>query len=187
MWMRAAIGVTLALTFMGEMALAKEALAGPPWQTPSLKATQAAATCAARRDKARLATRGRTQRKKRETEQLPPPDEYIGAVSVVGQREVGRAAWYGGRHIGRRTASGGRLDAVHATAAHRTLPLDSLVRVTNLSNGRAVIAKITDRGPVSRSLLIDVSPAVADKLDMRHAGLADVAVEVVVPAAKTPQ
>ena len=78
-------------------------------------------------------------------------------------------------------ASGERLDAVHATAAHRSLPLQSLVRVTNLDNGRSVIAKITDRGPVSRKLLIDVSPSVADTLDMRRSGLATVAVEPVAP------
>lgn len=80
---------------------------------------------------------------------LPPPDQYIGPLQVTGRREIGFAAWYGGRHLGRRTASGERLDAVHVTAAHRWLPLHSLVRVTNLSNGRSVIATINDRGPVA--------------------------------------
>jgi rare lipoprotein A len=61
--------------------------------------------------------------------------------------------------------------------------MHSLVRVTNLSNGRSIIAKITDRGPVSRSLLIDVSPSCADQLDMKRAGIATVAVEPVAPAA----
>jgi rare lipoprotein A len=118
---------------------------------------------------------------------LPPPDEYIGPVQVIGQREVGAAAWYGGRHIGRRTASGERLDAVHLTAAHRSLPLHSLVRVTNLTNGRSVVARITDRGPVSQSLLIDVSPCVADELDMKRAGIVSVAVEPVAPAPSPPR
>jgi rare lipoprotein A len=115
--------------------------------------------------------------------QLPPPDQYIGPLQVTGRREIGAAAWYGGRHLGRRTASGERLDAVHATAAHRSLPLYSLVRVTNLSNGRSVVARITDRGPVSHSLLIDVSPRVAETLDMKRAGIVTVAVEPVAPAA----
>jgi rare lipoprotein A len=106
-------------------------------------------------------------------------------VRVVGRREVGSAAWYGGRHVGRRTASGDRLDAVHATAAHRSLPLHSLVRVTNLNNGRSVIAKITDRGPVSRSLVIDLSPRCAEELDMKRSGIAPVAVEPVAPAPPT--
>jgi rare lipoprotein A len=114
---------------------------------------------------------------------LPPPDQYIGRVRVVGARQVGYAAWYGGRHLGRRTASGDRLDAVHATAAHRSLPLHSLVRVTNLRNGRSAIARITDRGPVSRRLLIDVSPVVAAELDMVHSGIANVAVEPVAATA----
>ena len=69
--------------------------------------------------------------------------------------QVGRAAWYGNQHVGRLTASGERLDTVHATAAHRSLPLHSLVRVTNLQNGRSVVVRINDRGPVSRSLLIE--------------------------------
>ena len=118
--------------------------------------------------------------------QLPPPDRYIGPVQVIGTREVGSAAWYGGYHLGRRTASGERLDAVRPTAAHRSLPLHSLVRVTNLSNGRSVIARITDRGPVSRRLLIDVSPRVADDLDMKRAGIATVAVEPVARAPNPP-
>jgi len=112
-------------------------------------------------------------------------DEYIGPMRPVGQREVGSAAWYGGWHVGHRTANGEMLDDFHATAAHRTLPLDTLVRVTNLRNGRSCIAKINDRGPVSRSLLIDVSPAVADQLDMRRSGIAQVSVEPVAPSAKT--
>ncbi|HEX3861579.1 MAG TPA: septal ring lytic transglycosylase RlpA family protein [Stellaceae bacterium] len=110
---------------------------------------------------------------------LPPPDQYLGSVRVIGRREIGSAAWYGGYHVGRRTASGDLLDAVHATAAHRSLPLNSMVRVTNLTNGRSVIAKINDRGPVSHSLLIDVSPNVADRLDMRRAGIVRVSVEPV--------
>ena len=118
---------------------------------------------------------------RQEAAPLPPPDRYIGPMQVIGTREVGSAAWYGGYHLGRRTASGERLDAVRPTAAHRSLPLHTLVRVTNLSNGRSVIARITDRGPVSRRLLIDVSPRVADELDMKRAGIATVAIEPVAP------
>jgi rare lipoprotein A len=116
-----------------------------------------------------------------------PPDEYIGPLRVVGAREVGYAAWYGGGHVGRRTASGEPLDRVHPTAAHRWLPLHSLVRVTNLRNGRSVIATINDRGPVSHHLLIDVSPSAAAKLDMVHSGIAKVAIEPVVEATRPRQ
>ncbi len=79
----------------------------------------------------------------------PPHPRRRREVVATGEPEVGRASWYGGRHLGRRTASGERLDSIHNTAAHRSLPLNSLVRVTNLDNGRSVIVRVTDRGPVS--------------------------------------
>jgi rare lipoprotein A (peptidoglycan hydrolase) len=120
-----------------------------------------------RADRQRLADIGGSERK-------------IVQVKVVGPCQIGQAAWYGGRYVGRRTTSGELLDSVHATAAHRNLPLNSLVRVTNLNNGRSVIVRITDRGPVSESLLIDVSPRAADELAMKQAGIVRVAVEQVV-------
>jgi rare lipoprotein A len=106
-------------------------------------------------------------------------DQYIGPMQVAGHRQVGRAAWYGARHVGHVTASGEPLDTVHATAAHRSLPLDSLARVTNLQNGRSVIVRINDRGPVSRSLLIDMSPRAAAAIDMIDSGIAQVMIEPV--------
>lgn len=106
-----------------------------------------------------------------------------GPVRPVGKRELGRASWYGGRHLGRRTASGERLDSIHNTAAHRSLPLESLARVTNLDNGRSVIVRVTDRGPVSHDLVIDLSPSAAAELHMREAGIVPVSVEPVVLAA----
>jgi rare lipoprotein A len=112
---------------------------------------------------------------------LPPEDRYVGPLRAIGPREVGRAAWYGTRLLGDRTASGERLDAIRATAAHRWLPLHSLVRITNLANGRSAVAEINDRGPASHSLLIDVSPRTARKLNMIRQGIAPV---VVVPVAR---
>lgn len=108
-------------------------------------------------------------------------------VRPIGECEIGSASWYGGRHLGRRTASGERLDSVHNTAAHRSLPLQSLARVTNLDNGRSVIVRITDRGPVSRKLAIDLSPSAAAQLDMTETGIVPVSVEpVVLEADATP-
>ena len=101
---------------------------------------------------------------------------------LPGGGQVGRAAWYGNQHVGRLTSSGERLDTVHATAAHRSLPLHSLVRVTNLQNGRSVIVRINDRGPVSRSLLIDMSPRAAAAIDMIDQGIAQVMIEPVASA-----
>ncbi|MGH7093491.1 MAG: septal ring lytic transglycosylase RlpA family protein [Stellaceae bacterium] len=106
-------------------------------------------------------------------------DRIIGQVHQIGAAEVGEASWYGGRHIGRRTASGVRLDTVHDTAAHRSLPLDSLARVTNLDNGRSVIVRVTDRGPMSHRLVIDLSPSAAAELRMVRAGIVPVEVEPV--------
>jgi rare lipoprotein A len=104
-------------------------------------------------------------------------------VRAIGPCQIGTAAWYGGRYIGRRTSSGEPLDQIHATAAHRTLPLNSLVRVTNLNNGRSVVVRITDRGPVSERLLIDMSPRAADELAMKTAGIVPVSIERVVEVA----
>ncbi len=197
MRMRRTIGLSLALLFVSATAMAKEADARRDHPVPSIKSKSVKANTAAgkrtgrqhqvhnkvvARSLPRHALPGR-----RQAARLPPPDEYIGPLQVIGRREIGAAAWYGGRHLGRRTADGERLDAVHATAAHRSLPLHSLVRVTNLSNGHSVVARINDRGPVSHSLLIDVSPKVAEVLDMKRAGIVTVAVEPVAPAPDPPR
>ena len=112
-------------------------------------------------------------------------DRKFVQVRAVGPCQYGNAAWYGGRYVGRRTSSGERLDLVHATAAHRNLPLNTLVRVTNLKNGRSVIVRITDRGPVSEALLIDMSPKAADELAMKAAGIVPVSIEQVAEIATT--
>jgi rare lipoprotein A (peptidoglycan hydrolase) len=115
------------------------------------------------------------------------PDQYIPSYQVLGTHETGSAAWYGPRHIGHRTASGDRLDTVSPTAAHRSLPLNSLARVTNLKNGRSIVVKVTDRGPWGGNRLIDVSPKAAEELDMKRAGIVRVKVEPVVVVKPKPQ
>jgi rare lipoprotein A len=189
------IRLSLALLVASTPALAKQTQDSQHHPAPDLKTKPAKATATATKTSAkqhhaagRVAIRSGhgSGRVRSTTAELPPPDRYLGPVHVVGRREVGSAAWYGGRHIGMRTASGDRLDALRVTAAHRSLPLNSLVRVTNLGNGRSVIAKINDRGPYSHSLLIDVSPRAAQELDMIHSGIATVAIEPVAPAADPP-
>jgi rare lipoprotein A len=103
------------------------------------------------------------------------PDTYSAPQHLSGGREIGKAAWY--NHVGSYTANGERLDTVTATAAHRTLPLASYARVTNLDSRRSVIVRINDRGPWTRRFIIDLSPSAADELGMRRAGVAAVAVE----------
>jgi len=99
-------------------------------------------------------------------------------VRAVGSGQFGKAAWYG--MVGKKTASGELLDTVTATAAHRSLPLASYAKVTNLDNSRSVIVKINDRGPYTRGRIIDLSPCAADTLDMKRAGVAAVVIQPLV-------
>lgn len=94
-------------------------------------------------------------------------------------RQRGRASWYGRRFHGRRTASGERFNASSHTAAHRSLPFGTRVRVTNLRNGRSVVVRINDRGPYSRGRIIDLSRAAAEAIGMLRTGTAPVRVEVI--------
>jgi len=100
-----------------------------------------------------------------------------GPMHATGALQIGRAAWYD--LVGDRTSSGERLDTVTPTAAHRTLPLGSCAKVTDLDTGHSIIVKINDRGPYNRRFIIDLSPRAAEELGMRHAGVAAVAVEPV--------
>jgi rare lipoprotein A len=102
-------------------------------------------------------------------------DPYLPPGREFAAREIGTAAWY--NLIGGYTSTGERLDTVTATAAHRTLPLSSYAKVTNLDSGRSVIVKINDRGPQTRRFIIDLSPRAADELNMKRAGVASVMVE----------
>ena len=95
-----------------------------------------------------------------------------------GAVDHGRASWYGERHHGRKTASGERFDMNALTAAHRTLPMETRVRVTNENNGRSVEVRINDRGPYSRGRIIDLSRAAARILGMIEAGVVPVTLEV---------
>jgi rare lipoprotein A len=105
-------------------------------------------------------------------------DGSRGLVRAVGSSQFGKAAWYD--LVGKQTASGEILDTVTATAAHRSLPLASYAKVTNLDSGRSVIVKINDRGPYTRGRIIDLSPRAADALDMKRAGVAAVVIDPLV-------
>jgi len=102
--------------------------------------------------------------------------------------EQGKASWYGLRFNGRRTASGERYDMHGLTAAHRTLPFGTLVRVRSLVNGREVDVRITDRGPFSRNRVIDLSRGAAEAIGMLGLGVKDVLLLVPesTPAAAAP-
>jgi rare lipoprotein A len=89
-----------------------------------------------------------------------------GAGEVARQLGSGSASYYAAKFHGRRTASGERFDNTAMTAAHRTLPFGSKVRVTNPANGQSVVVRINDRGPFTKSRAIDVSHAAAKRLGL---------------------
>jgi len=116
-----------------------------------------------------------------------PPTSSPKTTPVVGKEkqgkkhwyQIGKASWYGPHFQGKETASGETFDMNDLTAAHRTLPLGSLVRVTNLSNGSQVTVRINDRGPVYHTRIIDLSSKAAKLLGFRAAGLQTVRLDVI--------
>ncbi|WP_304055827.1 septal ring lytic transglycosylase RlpA family protein [Nitrosomonas communis] len=103
--------------------------------------------------------------------------------SAVGYSEKGIASWYGAES-GNRTAMGTRFYPQGLTAAHKTLPLPTKVRVTNLRNGRAVDVIVNDRGPFKKNRLIDLSHGAAKRIGLR--GLTEVKVEYLKSMASNP-
>jgi rare lipoprotein A len=103
-----------------------------------------------------------------------------------GYSEKGIASWYGSKFHGHRTSSGEAYDMYAMTAAHKTLPLPSYARVTNLKNDRSVIVKINDRGPFHDNRLIDLSYTAAWKLGIIGEGTGLVEVTAIDPSAPTP-
>ena len=99
--------------------------------------------------------------------------------------EEGIASWYGPGFHGNLTANGEVFDTRTLTAAHQTLPFDTLVRVTNLENGRSVVVRINDRGPFVGGRIIDLSEVAAERIDMIGSGTAQVRLELLseMPAA----
>jgi rare lipoprotein A len=92
--------------------------------------------------------------------------------------ETGLASWYGPPYHNHRGANGEIYDMHEATAAHRTIPLNSIARVTNVANGRSMLVRITDRGPFIAGRILDLSLAAAQELDVWRPGVARVRVEV---------
>jgi len=101
--------------------------------------------------------------------------------------QVGTASWYGHDFEGKPTASGEDYDMYDMTAAHPTLPLGSYVRVTNLHNGRAVVVKVNDRGPIVPGRIIDLSYGAAQALQFEQRGLQKVRLDLVKPRTQRRQ
>ncbi len=113
-------------------------------------------------------------------EPAPPPPAPAPAPQAEQPSfsETGLASWYGRKHQGATTASGERFDAKDLTAAHRTIALGTLVRVTAVDSGRRVTVRINDRGPHRRGRIIDLSDQAARALDLHVDGVGQVKVEV---------
>jgi len=112
--------------------------------------------------------------------QAPPPP-----VEKWKPYEVGKASWYGRRLHGSKTASGKRYDQYQFTAAHKKLPFGTMVRVTNLKNGKTCVVKITDRGPFIRGRVIDLSLVAAQETGVYTSGVAGVKLEVLTDVTNT--
>lgn len=109
----------------------------------------------------------------------------VGAVAADFEPE-GIASWYGGKFHGRLTANGERFDAAKLTAAHKTLPFGTVVKVTNLDNGLTVTVRINDRGPFVENRIIDLSRGAAERLEMTGTGVAPVRLEIIHPGEVDP-
>ena len=112
---------------------------------------------------------------------------HPGPVAGTKPYQIGTASWYGDYFQGKATASGEPYNMYDLTAAHPTLPLGSWVRVTNLRNGRAVVVRINDRGPVVPGRIIDLSYNTARVLQFKAQGLQRVRLDVVRMKATQPQ
>ncbi len=107
---------------------------------------------------------------------MPSPQFPRGTTPLA--TEIGRASWYGPPYHNRRGSNGEVYNMNAMTAAHRTLPLGSVVRVTNLKTGHSALVRITDRGPFIPGRVLDLSLAAARKIDVYLPGIAEVKVEV---------
>ena len=113
----------------------------------------------------------------------PPPPPLAKPAPSPPEFQTGKASWYGDAHHGKKTASGELYDMRELTAAHRSLPLGTRVRVVNVENNRSVVVRINDRGPFVRGRIIDLSRAAALELGALGSGLFTVRIEVLEDAA----
>ena len=152
---------------------------GHPKQTPvNVPAPPAPAAEAPAAPHAGGSAKSNTPAERNDEAIADPAEPTIPAGSVPLATETGKASWYGPPYHNRR-GSNGEVYNMHAmTAAHRTLPLGSIVRVTNLKTGHTALVRITDRGPFIPGRVLDLSLAAARKLDVYTPGVAEVKIEV---------
>ncbi len=121
------------------------------------------------------------------------PEEYVQSITSRPRLksrkayQVGTASWYGRYFQGKPTASGEPYNMYQFTAAHRHLPLGTIVRVTNLANGESVVVRVNDRGPMPKSRIIDLSYGAARSIGMSGAGIEPVRLDLVEIEPETAQ
>ena len=103
----------------------------------------------------------------------------LSSGSLENYPQYGKASWYGGKFHGRKTASGERFNKYSYTVAHKKLPFGTIVRVTNLRNGKDVYVKVNDRGPFVKGRILDLSFAAAEAIAFNGRGVIRVKVELV--------
>jgi rare lipoprotein A len=108
--------------------------------------------------------------------------QAVSAQSQAPSTEQGKASYYASKFDGRPTANGETFSNTQLTAAHPSLAFNTLVKVTNMSNGKSVVVRINDRGPHTKARVLDMSKAAAKEIDMISAGIAPVQLEVIGPA-----
>lgn len=101
----------------------------------------------------------------------------VASNAVSRFKQSGRASWYGGKFHGRKTASGERFNMHSMTAAHRSLPFNTYLKVTNKNNGKSVVVKVNDRGPFHGNRVLDLSYGAAKKIGLVNRGIANVVIE----------
>ena len=106
----------------------------------------------------------------------PTPDD---SPKLRGEVAYGKASWYGSKFQGRKTSNGEKFNKNELTAAHKTLPFNTKVRVTNMVNKKAVVVRINDRGPFRGNRIIDLSEKAAEKIDMKTVGTADIKMQII--------
>jgi rare lipoprotein A len=146
----------------------------PPMAVPPAATVPASRPSAKRPEGTTPSDAGKKQEKADEVARELSVPEGTKPISV----ETGKASWYGAPYHNRRSSNGEIYDMHQLTAAHRTLPLGSTVRVTNLKTGHSTVVRITDRGPFVAGRIVDLSLAAAKQADVWQAGVAPVRLEV---------
>ena len=185
---RAVIGLILALVLVVSTFFALEsgssrltAAAVVESETHQKRAARAALdrVAAAHQDSVTAANRDAARRAAQTVVENRMTEDAREAARSVRRLGTGEASYYGPGFAGRPTANGERFKPSEMTAAHRTLPFGTKLRVTNTGNGKSVVVRVNDRGPYAHNRVIDLSQGAAQRIGMLHSGTAQVRLEVI--------